>query len=243
MDSFFLIVSQHVRWWVIFLTAGMMLLVFLSLWLLGTARAYAEKTLRMLYHVDTPLYLERLEHNRLLRLVFRNSVLLLYRLEGQMKLGNDADICALIAQLDKQKLQPRDRLAFYQSRLSYFASAGNGQQARISRDQLVDFLCKTKANRRGGKYQKMIEDANQIIGVYVDRDTSLIPLMKTQAAATADPVERGILQYRLAKLYHFSGDSHMVQIYLKRARKNLQNSYYSDMIKAALEDHTVLERE
>lgn len=228
--------------WVIVLTVVMMVVVFLSLWLLSAARSYAERELKSLYQKDTALYLERLENNRLLRVVFRRPILLLYQLEGQMKLGDDEAIRALIARLDRQKLQPRDRLAFYQNRLSYFASAGDGDQARQSRDMLVDFLYKTKADRKEGKYKNIIEDANQIIGVYVDRDTSLIISMKNQAAATADPLQRGILQYRLAKLYHFADDGDMVQVYLKRAEKNLQNTYYSAMIKEAMKDHAYLER-
>lgn len=54
---------------------------------------------------------------------------------------------------------------------------------------------------------------DQIIGVYVERDTSLIPALRAQAADTADPVQRGVLQYRLAKLYHFAGNVEMRQVY------------------------------
>lgn len=229
-------------WWIIIPTAVMMVAVFLGLWLLGTARTYAERELKALYRKDVSLYLERLEHNRKLRLVFRRPVLLLYKLEGYMRLGDEKEIRRLIGQLDNMKLQPRDKLLFYQDRLSYFVSAGEWDEARASRDALVDFLRRAKADRQE-TYQKVIDDADQIIGVYVDRDTSLIIPMKNQAAATADPVQRGVLQYRIAKLYHFAGDGDMVQVYLKRAAKNLQNTYYAVMIKEALEDHTALERQ
>ena len=106
----------------------------------------------------------------------------------------------------------------------------------------MSFLHKSKADRQA-QYQKVIADADQIIGVYVERDTSLIPALRAQAADTADPVQRGVLQYRLAKLYHFAGNVEMRQVYLKRAAKNLQNTYYAVMIKEAQTDPTALERQ
>ncbi len=230
------------NWWLLVLTVAMMVLVFLALRLLSALRTQAERELRRLYQQDVGLYLERLEHNRRLALVFRKSVLLLYRLEGYMKLGDDTAIRQIIAQLDQMRLQPRDELLFLQDRLSFFVSAGDWDEARASRDALVSFLQKTKADRQE-RYQKVIADADQIIGVYVDRDTSLIPALRTQAADTADPVQRGVLQYRLAKLYHFAGDGDMRQVYLKRAAKNLKNTYYAVMIKEAQEDPSVLERQ
>ena len=229
-------------WWLLALTLVMMVLVFLALHLLSALRAQAERELRRLYQQDVRLYLERLEHNSRLKLVFRKSVLLLYQLEGYMKLGDDEAIRTLIAQLDQLRLPPRDKLLFLQDRMSFFVSAGEWEEARASRDDLAAFLRKTKADRQE-QYQKVIADADQIIGVYVDRDTSLIPALRAQAADTADPVQRGVLQYRLAKLYHFAGDIDMRRVYLKRAAKNLKNTYYAVMIKEALEDPSVLERQ
>ena len=159
-----------------------------------------------------------------------------------MKLGDNQMIRQIIAQLDQMSLQPRDKLLFLQDRLSFFVSTGEWDEARASRDSLVSFLHKSKADRQA-QYQKVIADADQIIGVYVERDTSLIPALRAQAADTADPVQRGVLQYRLAKLYHFAGNVEMRQVYLKRAAKNLQNTYYAVMIKEAQTDPTVLERQ
>ena len=227
---------------VLALTAGMMALVFILLWGLSALREQAERTLRLLYQQNVELYLERLEHNKLLGLVFRKPVLLLYRLEGYMKQGDDEAIRRIIAQLDRMSLPPRDRVQFYQQRLSFYASAGEAEQARASRDALAAFLKKSKADRVE-RYQAILRDADQIVPVYVDRDTSLIPALREQAARTADPVQRGVIQYRLAKLYHFAGDGDMVQVYLKRAGKNLQKTVYAVMIEEALKDNSALERQ
>lgn len=228
--------------WLIVLTIVMTALVFAGLWGLSVLREQAERELRLLYQQNVELYLERLEHNKLLGLVFRKPVLLLYRLEGYMKRGDEGAIRRTIAQLDRMNLPPRDRVQFYQQRLSFFAWAGDGEQARASRDALAAFLKKSKADRVE-RYQAMLREADQIVSVYVDRDTSLIPVLREQAGQAAGPVQRGVLQYRLAKLYHFAGDGDMAQIYLKQAGKNLQKTVYEVMIEAALEDHSALERQ
>ena len=233
---------EHAGIWPAALTAVMMLLVLLTLWGLSALRTQAERELRALYQRDVDLYLERLGHNRLLALVFRKPALLLCRLEGYMKKGDDEKLRRTIAQLDGMRLPPRDRVQFYQDRLSYFASTGEAGEARASRDALAAFLKRSGADRQE-KYRKMLDDADQIVAVYLDRDTSLLPRLRQQAAETSDPTQRGILQYRIAKLFHFAGDRDMTSVYLKRARKNLQNTYYEVMIREAMEDPSVLDRQ
>ena len=223
------------------LTAAMMVMVFLGLWGLSALRGQAEQELRLLYQQDVDLYLERLENNKRLGLVFRRPVLLLFRLEGYMKKGDDEAIRRTIAQLDRMRLPPRDRVQFCQQRLSFFAAEGDAAEARASRDALAACLKKARADRLE-KYQAMLRDADQILAVYVDRDTGIIPALRDQAAQISDPVQRGVLQYRLAKLYYFDGDDEMVQVYLKRAQKNLQKTVYEVMIEEALEDRSALER-
>ena len=140
--------ASGVDWLPLALTLVMMALIFLALRLLSALRTQAEKELRRLYQQDVALYLERLEHNRRLKLVFRKSVLLLYRLEGYMKLGDNQMIRQIIAQLDQMILQPRDKLLFLQDRLSFFVSTGEWDEARASRDSLVSFLHKSKQTAR-----------------------------------------------------------------------------------------------
>ena len=147
----------------------LMILVFIALYLLSLARAQSERELRALLRRDPRLYIERLENNRRLKLVFRPAVLLLYKLEGYMSLNDDGKCRELIAKLDGMKLQ-------------------------------------------------------------------------RQAAATKDGADRGLLQFRIAKLSHYAGDEDQAEVYLNRAAKNLKNTAYSVIIDSALEDHSVLER-
>lgn len=219
----------------------LMILVFIALYLLSLARAQSERELRALLRRDPRLYIERLENNRRLKLVFRPAVLLLYKLEGYMSLNDDGKCRELIAKLDGMKLQPRDRLQFYQTKLSIYAYAGDGEQAKATLTQLEDFLHKSGADEVD-QYKKLLRQARQIVAVYVDKDISMLPKLQRQAAATKDGADRGLLQFRIAKLSHYAGNEDQAEVYLNRAAKNLKNTAYSVIIDSALEDHSVLER-
>ena len=219
----------------------LMILVFIALYLLSLARAQSERELRALLRRDPRLYIERLENNRRLKLVFRPAVLLLYKLEGYMSLNDDGKCRELIAKLDGMKLQPRDRLQFYQTKLSFYAYAGDGEQAKTTLTQLEDFLHKSGADEVD-QYKKLLRQARQIVAVYVDKDISMLPKLQRQAAATKDGADRGLLQFRIAKLSHYAGNEDQAEVYLNRAAKNLKNTAYSVIIDSALEDHSVLER-
>lgn len=219
----------------------LMILVFIALYLLSLARAQSERELRALLRRDPRLYIERLENNRRLKLVFRPAVLLLYKLEGYMSLNDDGKCRELIAKLDGMKLQPRDRLQFYQTKLSFYAYAGDGEQAKATLTQLEDFLHKSGADEVD-QYKKLLRQARQIVTVYVDKDISMLPKLQRQAAATKDGADRGLLQFRIAKLSHYAGNEDQAEVYLNRAAKNLKNTAYSVIIDSALEDHSVLER-
>lgn len=219
----------------------LMILVFIALYLLSLARTQSERELRALLQRDPRLYIERLENNRRLKLVFRPAVLLLYKLEGYMSLNDDGKCLELIAKLDGMKLQPRDRLQFYQTKLSFYAYAGDGEQAKATLTQLEDFLHKSGADEVD-QYKKLLRQARQIVAVYVDKDISMLPKLQRQAAATKDGADRGLLQFRIAKLSHYAGDENQAEVYLNRAAKNLKNTAYSVIIDSALEDHSVLER-
>ena len=219
----------------------LMILVFIALYLLSLARAQSERELRALLRRAPRLYIERLENNRRLKLVFRPAVLLLYKLEGYMSLNDDGKCRELIAKLDGMKLQPRDRLQFYQTKLSFYAYAGDGEQAKATLTQLEDFLHKSGADEVD-QYKKLLRQARQIVAVYVDKDISMLPKLQRQAAATKDGADRGLLQFRIAKLSHYAGNEDQAEVYLNRAAKNLKNTAYSVIIDSALEDHSVLER-
>ena len=219
----------------------LMILVFIALYLLSLARAQSERELRALLRRDPRMYIERLENNRRLKLVFRPAVLLLYKLEGYMSLNDDGKCRELIAKLDGMKLQPRDRLQFYQTKLSFYAYAGDGEQAKATLTQLEDFLHKSGADEVD-QYKKLLRQARQIVAVYVDKDISMLPKLQRQAAATKDGADRGLLQFRIAKLSHYAGNEDQAEVYLNRAAKNLKNTAYSVIIDSALEDHSVLER-
>ncbi|MDD5863815.1 MAG: hypothetical protein PUD80_04155 [Firmicutes bacterium] len=229
-----------VSWYWILIFVVMAAIVFFLLQLQASLREQMAKTIETLLRENPGLCLERLNHNRRLKLLYRKPVLELWRLDAYMALGEDGDARRTISNLRKMKLEPRDKLELYQKELSFYASSGEGALAKQARDDLRAFLKEAKVDKEKA-YAEILNEADIIIGVYVDHDTGLMKKLIGRAEHTKNDVMRGITQYRIAKLAWFKGDAAMVQTYLSRAGKNLQGTWYAPMIEEAKANPSVLE--
>jgi len=220
--------------------AIMAVLAFVLLQLLVVLRRRAEQELQQLYYSDVALYLERLENNKRLKYVFRAPIILLYRLDGYLKLGSDEKIREVISTLDSMKLEPRDRVEFLQKRMSFFVSVGEAAEARASFDRLSDYLHTVKADEVD-QYRAMIDEGKEIIRVYLDKDVTYMNSLLKKAEKTQHPVLRGVIYYRLAKLAHFKGDADKREKYLRQASQTLGGTDYEAIIAQALIAPDILE--
>ena len=207
----------------------MAVLVFALMLLLQYARHQAEEELGKLLDSDANLYLERLENNNRLALVFRKPVLLLYKLTGYMEIGNDIEIRNIIGLLDSMKLEPRDKVEYLQKRMSFFVSTGDSVEAKASFERLSGYLHSVKADEVD-RYRVLLDEGAEIIRVYLDRDVSYMDELKEKAAGTGHPVLRGVMYFRLAKLAHFKGDAQEREKYLALASETLSGTYYEEII-------------
>ncbi len=227
------------HWYWIAAMVAMIALSFCLIRLLETLRNRCAEMIRILLQQDPALCAERLEKNKLFPLIFRKPVLYLWKLDAYMACGEADKISTTIAKLDKMSLEPRDKLEFYQKRLSWFAEQGNGEEARKSHSLLRDFLVKVKADKQE-PYKTILEEAELIIGVYIDHNTGLIKKLTGRAAHTQNDVMRGVIQYRIAKLAYFKEDQELMETYLNRAAKNLKGSWYEARVAEAMENPQIL---
>lgn len=210
-----------------------------TLGMLSKARTDAAQTLDRLLVTNVDVYLERLTSNKRLKWVFRKSIIQFMLLKGYIVKGDDDKALQCIRALDSMRLEPQEKVEFLQTRISFFATRNNREEALAGRDSLVNFLKKVKADKTD-KYREILEEADMIIKVYVEKDVNFIPSLIAKAAKTAHPVVRGITQYRIAKLAYFKQDEQLVTRYLQRAAKNLKGTSYQQIVESALKDSSVL---
>ena len=219
----------------------MVLLAFVLIRLTLSLRASAEKELAQLQYSNPSLYLERLQNNRRLSWVFRKNEILLMQLDAQMRLGQDEEIQHLISQLDAQRLLPREKVDYLQKRMSFFASTGNVEEAKASFEKLEAYLRSVKADQVE-KYRVMLEEGEEIIQVYLDKNSDYRGTLQAKLASTTNPIQKGIRLYRLAKLAWFARDEASARAYLAQAKPLLAGSDYAPIIEQAGEDLSTLER-
>ena len=78
-------------------------------------------------------YLERLNNNKMLSLVFPRSSMLLFKLDGALAKGDDDTTRQIIAKLDKMCLDPGEKVDYLQKRMSFFIYAhDNGKPSSLT---------------------------------------------------------------------------------------------------------------
>ena len=217
----------------------MVLLAFALIRLTLALRASAEKELAQLQYANPTLYLERLQNNRRLSWVFRKNEILLMQLDGQMRLGQDAEIERLIRRLDGQRLLPREKVDYLQKRMSFFASIGEVEEAKESFINLTNYLHSVKADEVE-KYRVMLEEGEEITQVYLDKNRGYRSTLLAKLDTTTNPIQKGIRLYRLAKLSWFANDETAARGYLAQAKPLLVGSDYAPIIEQAQADPTIL---
>lgn len=238
LDSLGNWLSANWQWLAAFVL--MVSVAFILMRLQTALRDRAAQEIQTLLRTDPATCAERLENNRLLKLIFRKQVISLWLLDAYMLIGQQEKTLAAIQKLDKMRLEPRDKLEFYQKRLSYYAASDEPAEARKSRDQLYDFMKKTEILETE-PYSTIMEEADLIIGIYVDKNTGLIKKLIGRAEHTKNDIMRGVTQFRIAKLAYFKGDQQLMTTYLSRAAKNLKGTWYAPIIAQAQSDPTILE--
>ena len=228
------------NWHLVLIFVGMSAAMFLLLRLQVMLRDQMAKTIRALLAQDPALCLERLENNRRLKWLYRKPVLLLWKLDCYLALGEDGKARYTIEQLRKAKLEPMDKLELYQKEISFFATSGDGEQAKKAYADLKEFLKEAGADKEK-HYAAILDEAELIIGVYVEHNTGLIKKLIGRAEHTKNDILRGVTQFRVAKLAWFKGDRELMELYLNRAGKNLRNTLYEPIIEAAKADPSILE--
>lgn len=217
----------------------MALLSFLLIRLTLALRTSAEKELAQIQYANPALYLERLQNNRRLGWVFRKNEIRLMKLDALMRLGRDAEILETIKALDAQKLLPREKVDFLQKRMSFFAGTGNVEEAKESFNRLKSFLHAVKADEVE-EYKSMLEEGEEINQVYLEKNPAYRQTLIAKLKNTANPVQKGIRLYRLAKLSWFAKDENAARSYLEKAKPLLRESDYAPIIEQAIEDLSIL---
>lgn len=228
------------NWYWLLIFAAMSALVFFLLRLQVMLREQMARNIQILLAKNPRLCLERLENNRRLRWLYRKPVLLLWKLDCYMALGEDGQARKTIGMLRNSKLEPMDKVELYQKEISFFCVSGDGSSAKKAFADLNTFLKEAGADK-DKHYASILEEAEIIIGVYVDHNTGLIKKLTGRAEHTKNDVMRGIIQFRIAKLAWFKGDLDLMNTYLTRAEKNLRNTHYEPVIAAAKADPSILE--
>lgn len=172
------------------------------------------------------------------RLVLRRATAGLLRLEGAIFSGDAEAVWQAAERLEDLRLKPGEKLSWYRKALAFAVTTGDGRRARQYLERLQALL----QNEKDPKLREILDDAQLLVGVYVERDTALAGRLR-ELAGRQQGGRKGLTLYRLAKLYHFAGKPETAAACLREAMDNLEGSAWRQVAARALEDPAILEVE
>ena len=208
--------------------------------LIVNVRDYSDKMLSTLTKTDPSLALERLENNKLLKLIFRKQLLALYKLDCYMSLGKTDEIIKTINLLSSYKLNDYDNYEFLTKSFSFYLTNNFPEKAKLTYTTTKNFLVNKKISDKE-PYANVLEEMETLIGVYIDKDINLINKLKEKENKENKKHDKGLIQYRLAKLYYFANNEKKMNEYLLKAKANLDDTVYAVIIENALKDNGILD--
>lgn len=223
--------------WLYLIYGLIIFLIFVGVrFVLNIIRSRTLKELDILLYQKQNFYLyHELLNNKRLKWVFTKNTILIMHLKGYLLAGDDDLINQTIKKLDQRKLEPYEKLDYYQKRFSYFVSKNNQEEASQSLE-----LLKGLFKKKNEKTLAIIDEAELIYRIYLLHDTSLIPILIDKANTQNDTIMKGITEYRLAKLYYYANNHKKVDVYLEKAKENVQGTYWYPIVMEALQDHSIL---
>lgn len=200
-------------------------------------RAALAELARVLYEQgDAGQYMRMLDSGRL-TVVLRRSTVLLLKLDGYIYQEDADGVWATCDALEQaRRLRPAEKLNWYQKALAFAVTKGDKKRAKDYYERLQTLL----ENEKDESLRQVLADARLLVGVYIDKNTRLIPQLE-KLAKTQEGNRLGLTQYRLAKLYHFDNNDAQALQYLKQAQQNLTGTVWLPVVRDALQDTTVLE--
>lgn len=219
--------------WIYLIYALIIFLIFIGVrFILHYLRKNTIKHLNELLYVHENyfLYHELLSKKRL-RLILRKELIDIFHLNGYLHEGNTEKIKKMFMKLDQARLEPYEKLEYYQKRFSYFVEQNNKAEAKNSLRLLKSIFKKDN---------EITKEADLIYNIYILHDTSLIPELIAKIDKTSDKIMKGITQYRIAKLYFYDKNYELVDFYLNEALENVKGSYWYPIVVEAKKDKRIL---
>lgn len=218
----------------------LLILVAVSLLFIFVLRALQRSALNELsrtLHVDNdPDRYQNMLQSKRLSFVLRRSTVALLQLDGYLYADDAKGVWAACEELEQMRLRQVEKLNWYQKALSYAVTGGDKKRAKDYLGRMQQLL----EQEKDSELQAVLKDAELLVGVYIDKNTRLIPKLE-KLAQKQEGNQLGLTQYRLAKLHHFDKNDEKAVQYLQKAQQNLEGTVWSQVVRDALEDTTVLE--
>lgn len=201
---------------------------------------YKNKALNKLYELkrekNTKEFISLLDSNYL-KFTFDEFTREFMKLNYWIEINNDEEVKKLLHRFQNIKMNDDNKVALYSRLFGYYVVKKENQKAIHLKNILIPLLEKKKDD----KSQLLLGEINQVTSIYIDKDTSLLPLLVDTLNSIEDNKTKAILCIRIAKLYHYMNNSEKVNEYLLTAIEYTNNDIEKEDLKKMMDSPSLLD--
>lgn len=151
---------------------------------------------------------------------YRETDALLLRLDACIQLERRDEIRQLFQQLDSQRMTRTDYINYNMKKLSYAIERKDKNLATVAWESLHKF--------HQAKY--ILREADQLYDIYICHKSNHIDELKQFAEKAKNPSSKAMAFYRIAKQYHYLGETESCVSYLQKSRDIYQQPSWHKVI-------------
>lgn len=201
---------------------------------------YTEKALKKLYSLKcehcTEQFISMLD-SKYIKFTFNEFTRQFMKLNYWIEINNDEEVNKLLHHFQNLKMSDENKIALYSRLFGYYVVKKEREKSTHIKDKLLSLL----ESKKDYKSSLLLGEIIQVYSIYIEKDTSLIPLMAEALSKNEDNKTRTILCSRIAKLYHYMNNSEKVNEYLLKAIEYTDNKIEKEKLKKLMDNPSLLD--
>ena len=201
---------------------------------------YKSKALKKLYTLKcnhcTEQFMSLLD-SKYIKFTFNEFTRQFMKLNYWIEIDNDEEVKKLLHHFQNLKMSDDNKVALYSRLFGYYVVKKENEKATHIKDKLLPLL----ESKKDDKSRLLLGEINQVSSIYIEKDTSLLPLMTNTLNNIEDNKTRTILCSRIAKLYQYMNNSEKVNEYLLKAIEYTDNKIEKESLKKLMDNPSLLD--
>lgn len=196
-------------------------------------KSYLQKISKLLYKDNKPDEFLKEIDSFSSKLFFNKKVRLQRKLDAYVMKHDIDSAIEILKELEGLRLSFGQKVSLYEKEVNFYVQNKMYKQAEEANNNIQELNKKVEIP----DLQKIADECNFLIKVYVDKDSSIVNDLIDFAEKSGNESVKGLFYFRAAKLYYYKQDNKMVDKYLDKSYNLLHKTAFGPYLEECKKDH------